>query len=383
MASVNLIKFLDRYVGSFICLILSFFPSKIKKSGCKKILLIQLWGLGETVLSLPSIRELRQKYKNANIDVLTTGRVNDIFYNKRNLNNIRIIKLNPFSILFFILKNWKRYDLVIDMEEYLNISAIIAFFTGKERIGYSHGIRSKLYTKKVPYNDSQHVSQTFMDLLKPLGIDKKVKNLEKLNYSDKDKKKIDSLLKNHNIGKKDFIVGFGIGAAESVRERIWPRERFAAVADYLIEKHKAKIIFIGNKEEERLVDETQKLMKNKDNSLNLAGKTSIREMFYLITLCKLFVGNDAGPMHVAAAQGVRTIGLFGCNLPIRFAPFGKKNISIRKETGKPCINVHKGQVGRCKNGFENACVRKIQVQDVIQAAEKIMEKGKGDKNDED
>ena len=152
---------------------------------------------------------------------------------------------------------------------------------------------------------------------------------------------------------------------------MWPKERFAAVADYLIEKYNAKIIFIGNKEEEELANETQNLMENKDNSLNLAGKTSIREMFCLISLCKLFIGNDAGPMHVAAAQRVRTIGLFGCNLPIRFAPLGKKNASIRKETGMPCINVHKGQVGRCKNGFENACVKKIQVEDVIQIIDKM------------
>ena len=184
----------------------------------------------------------------------------------------------------------------------------------------------------------------------------------------------DKLLKNHNIGKGDFIVGLGIGAAESVKERMWPKERFAAVADYLIEEYNANIIFIGSKEEEGLANETQNLMENKDNSLNLAGKTSIREMFCLISLCKLFVGNDSGPMHVAAAQGVRTIGLFGCNLPARFAPFGKKNVSIRKQSGVPCINVHKGEVGKCRYGMENACVKNIEVGDVIRIIDKMKDK---------
>src|SRR3989338_6250802 len=133
MASVKLIKFLDRYVGSFICLILPFFPSKIKKSGYKKILLIQLWGLGETVLSLPAIKELRQRYKNSTIDVVTTGRVKDVFYNNEGISSIKVINLNPFSVKWFILKNFMKYDLVIDMEEYLNISAIIAFYAVKER----------------------------------------------------------------------------------------------------------------------------------------------------------------------------------------------------------------------------------------------------------
>lgn len=376
MASVNLIKFLDRYIGSIICLVLSLFSFSKKKISCKRILLIQLWGIGETVLCLPTIKTLRQKYKNSAIDVLTTKRVNEAFYNNKNAGNIKILSLNPASILLFILKNFRKYDLAIDMEEYLNISAIIAFHVGNERIGYSHGIRSRLYTKKILYNDGQHVSQTFMDLLKPLGINKKVKNLEKLNYSANDRKNVDDLLKNNNIAKKDFVVGLGIGAAESVKERMWPKERFAKTADYLIEKYNAKIIFVGNKEEENLVNEAQKLMKNKDNSLNLAGKTSIREMFCLISLCKLFVGNDAGPMHVAAAQNVKTIGLFGCNLPVRFAPLGKGNLSIRKQTGGACINVHKGQVGKCRHGIENACVKKIRVGDAIRAINKLFQSSK-------
>ena len=376
MASVKLIKFLDRYVGSIICLVLSLFPFSKKKISYKRILLIQLWGVGETVLCLPMIKTLRQKCKNSSIDVLTTKRVNEVFYNNKNVNNIKILNLNPVSIKGFILKNLKKYDLVIDMEEYLNISAIIAFYAGKERIGYSHGIRSRLYTKKIAYNDNQHVSQTFMDLLKPLGINKKVKSLEKLDYSNDDKNKVEKILEDNNISEKDFIVGLGIGAAESVRERMWPKERFAAVADYLIKKYNAKIIFIGNKEEEDLANETQNLMENKDNSLNLAGKTSIREMFCLISLCKLFVGNDAGPMHVAAAQRVKTIGLFGCNLPIRFSPFGKSNIAIRKQSGEACINVHKGQVGKCRYGIENACVKKIQAEDVIKVINKPFQSSK-------
>lgn len=374
MASVKFIKFLDRHIGSLICLILSFFPSRARESGYRKILLVQLWGLGETVLSLPAIKELRRKYKNSMIDIVTTGRVKDVFYNNKDISSIKVIDLNPFSVKWFILKNFRRYNLAIDMEEYLNISAIVAFYAGKERIGYSHGIRSGLYTKKIAYNDAQHVSQTFMDLLKPLGVNKKVKSLEKLNYSEKDKEKIDNLLKKNNISKKDFVVGLGIGAAESVKERMWPKERFAAVADYLVEKYNAKVIFIGNKEEEDLANETQNLMENKDDSLNLAGKTSIREMFCLIGLCKLFVGNDAGPMHVAAAQGVKTIGLFGCNLPIRFGPFGSANIPIRKQKGDACINVHMGEVGKCRHGAENACVKSIMVDDVIDAVDDIIGK---------
>src|SRR3989338_3114880 len=157
MAFVNLIKFLDKRIGAIVCLILSLFNPKAKKiaqiSDGKKVLLVQLWGLGETILCLPAIKELRHRYKGITIDVLTTK--------------------------LFILKNLGKYDLAIDMEEYLNISAIISFCVAKERIGYSHGIRSKLYTEKIFYNDRQHAAQAFMDLLRPLGIYSKASRLKR------------------------------------------------------------------------------------------------------------------------------------------------------------------------------------------------------------
>jgi len=397
MTSVNLIKFLDKYIGSLSCLFLSI--NKLyrhkKIHNYDKILIIQLWGLGETILTLPAIGALRGHNKKSTIDILVTSRNNEIFYNNKNINNVKVLKLNPFSIKLFILRNYKKYDLVIDMEEYLNISSIIAFFTGKERIGYSHGIRSNLYTKTVPYNDKQHVVYTFLDLLKPLGIKKTVEKLPQLNYSNNDKKNIDNSLKKYNIAKKDFLVGFGIGAAESAKSRMWPKERFAELADKIIKKYNAKIILFGNKKEKSLINKLQDLIENKNNSFNVAGLVNVREMFYLISLCKLFIGNDSGPMHVAAAQGVKTIGLFGCNLPVRFGPFGKNNYSIYKKnrlartarsvtravsvplsSQNTCINVHKGEVGECKFGIENACVRKIQVDDVMEIVDKIVEKKK-------
>ncbi len=377
MASVKLIKFLDKYIGFLSCLFLSafgIFRGK-KSSDFRNILVIQLWGLGETILTLPAIEALRQKYKKSSIDVLVTDRNKDVYFKNKNIDNVGVLGLNPVSIILFMLGNFKKYDAVIDMEEYLNVSSIIAFFVGKRRIGFSHGVRSNLYTDKVDYNDKQHAVYAFLDLLKPLNIKKNVEKLPNLGYSANDKKNVDKLLKKFNIGKKDFIVGFGVGAAESAKSRMWPKERFAKVADYLIKRYNAKIILIGNNEENKFIDELQNLMENKNCSFNAAGLINAREMFCLISLCRLFVGNDSGPMHVAAAQGVKTIGLFGCNLPVRFAPFGKNNYSIyKKKNQDACINVHKGEVGECKFGRENACVKKIQVSDVIHLVDKAMKK---------
>jgi len=110
MTSVKLIKFLDKYLGSLLCLILSINKLFYKKnSRHKKIMIIQLWGLGETILSLPAIKILKNNYKKSSIDVLTTKRVNDIFYDNKQINKIKILNLNPFSIVYFIINNFRKW----------------------------------------------------------------------------------------------------------------------------------------------------------------------------------------------------------------------------------------------------------------------------------
>ncbi len=373
MPNVNTIKFLDRYIGNVICFILSFFKLFSKKDvKIKKILIIQLWGIGESVLTLPSINVLRKKFPKASIDILLTERNKDVYFKNKDLDKLISIKLDPISIKLFILKNLKKYDLIVDMEEYLNISSIISFFTGKKRIGFSHNIRSNLYTDTVKYNDKQHTAQTFSDLLKKVGINFKVNKLEKLNYSPNDKKTIDNLFLKNKINKKNLVVGIVPGAAESGRSRMWPKENYSELCNNLNKKKNIKIIFIGSEEEKGLINEVISKIKEKDKVINLAGKISIRELFYLVERCDLIISNDTGPMHISAAQGARTIGLFGPNLPARFSPLNKKSISIYKGNiceYSPCINVHKGEVPDClypKDSKEyQKCMKNIGVMNVL------------------
>ena len=123
-------------MGNLICNFLGLFNSgKYGKIDANKILVVQLWGIGETILTLPSIEALRKRFPKAEINVLATSRNRDIFFQNKNINKVIEIKLNLLSALDFILKNINKYDLAIDMEEYLNISAIVSFFAGRKIIG--------------------------------------------------------------------------------------------------------------------------------------------------------------------------------------------------------------------------------------------------------
>lgn len=376
---VIVIKVIDKYIGSLLCSFLSVFNKKYKNYQINKILVVQLWGIGETILTLPAIEALRKNFAKAEINVLATSRNKDVFFKNNNLDEVITLKLNPFSTLNFILKNVKKYDLVIDMEEYLNISAIIAFFVGKRIVGYSHNLRAKLYTDKIRYNDKQHALQTFLDLVRVLGFNYNADKLPKLNFSKKDKNFVDKFLKDNGVKKNDFLVCVAPGAAESAKSRMWPYDRYAELCDEIVAKYNTKMIFVGVLNENELIENIKNRMENK-KTINASGKLTLNQLFYLISKSKLFIGNDAGPMHIAAAQDVKTIGLFGPNLPLRFGPYGKDNIAVYKGYNcefSPCINVHKGQVPDClypKNSNDyQKCMKNISVDDVLKEVEKLID----------
>ena len=160
---------------------------------------------------------------------------------------------------------------------------------------------------------------------------------------------------------------------------MWPYDKYAELCDEIIAKHDVKIIFVGALNENEAIDNIQKKMDKKGKTINAAGKVALNQLFYLISKCKLFIGNDSGPMHVAAAQGIKTLGLFGPNLPVRFGPYGKGNIGLYKGYNcefSPCINVHKGQVPDClyprnSNDYQK-CMKNISIDDVLKEVEKLV-----------
>lgn len=276
---VFLVKLADRYIGKILCGLLSMFKGSSKDFGSGNILIIQLWGIGETVLTLPAIDTLRKKFPKSAIDVLATSRNKGVYKKNESIDRVKLVSMNPFSVMLFMLRNFRKYDLVIDMEEYLNVSAIMAFFAGKKRIGYSHGTRAGLYHIKIDYNDKQHASKTYLDLVKELMVDYKFDKLLKLNYSKSDKKTVDALFKASGIKAKDHVVCVAPGAAESAKARMWPLDRYAQVCDEIIEKHKSKIVFTGTLEEFELIEGLRDKMEHKDKAYNLAGRISINRHF--------------------------------------------------------------------------------------------------------
>src|SRR3989339_764481 len=363
------IKAIDKVLGTLGVVLLGLKKKSPLPKSFSSILCIQLWGMGESILTLPAIIAVKKANPKATISVLATARNKDVFFGQKDIDNVIELGMSPGMILSFMRNNKDMFDLVIDFEEYLNISAIIAARVGKHTIGFSGQPRSRVYDESIPYNDAQHVVVTCMDLARLAGAKGVPTELPTLGADLSDKKRVDIFLRESGVGKQPF-VGFGTSVAESSKSRMWPKENFARLADWMIGKENVHVVFVGTRGEVDAIQEIIELMHHKDKAVNGAGRLSMRQLFDFVGRCRMFIGNDSGPMHVAAAMRVPTIGLFGCNLPERFGPYGKNAMGIRKvKERKPCINVHQGEVRECQ--FEQTCVSFIWVEDVQEVCERF------------
>lgn len=347
---IKLQKVVDRYIGFVLCHLFGLFVrGKPVPEQPRSIAIVKLWAVGESILVLPMLRLLRETYPEATLDVWCRTRNKDVF----NLSGLTVYTIESNSLT--LIRRFRHYDIVLDCEPFLNISALITWWISKISIGFSNQTRSRLYNVKVPYNDDQHVVLTYCDLLW-FKFNVPV-TLETLSTGP-----LPSFMKNERY------IGFCVGSAESAHSRQWPTKKFAQLANLIVDAYNVTILLVGAPDSIKLNDDVVKRCKG--NIVNIAGKTSLPELFSVIKQCDLFISNDTGPMHIAAAQRVRTIGLFGPNTPVRFAPYGPGNVSIYKPVmEKPCINVHLGEVPDCS---KHNHMSKISVNDVFIIVQSIL-----------
>ena len=135
---------MDRYAGYVLTSTLGLFTTKKKPpKRPKRILVIKLWAVGESILTLPLIAALRRHFPNAKIDVLASRRNASVYEHQQAVRKV----IMPTEVI-----RKPTYDLVFDCEPYFNLSALMGWLAGTFSIGFAHGSRAKVYSAKVPYN---------------------------------------------------------------------------------------------------------------------------------------------------------------------------------------------------------------------------------------
>jgi len=364
---LSLQRGIDKTIGTPLINTLSLLKRR-RKAVPEEVLFTKLWAIGESVLTLPLIQQFKQKYPNTKVTILCRNQNKAVYNNQPFIDNIEVFE--PHNILT-LTKQYKKYDLAFDLEPYLKLSALLTNHLSQKTIGFSHGPRAKLYDQLVHYDDKTHAVNTFLNLLKPLNIKPKVPNkLITLKYSKSDKRKVNNFF--NKLPKRRPIIGMTVTSAGTATWRRWSPHKFAQLADKLIKKHNAIVLIPDTTNHHNYIEQIINQMEQKESVYNLAGNFTLKQLFRLTEKCNIYISNDTGPLHIAAAQGTNTIGLFGPNTPVRYAPYGKNNLSLYKSKESPIINPHLGSFKRPSQNW----MEKITVNNVFRNAEKLIYKQK-------
>lgn len=326
---IKILRWVDKYIVWLLVVLLFwlkyiFFYKKAKiVSHPQKILVIRLWALWSSLLTFPMIKQLQDHYGTAvEYDLLATSRNIWVFAKQWYFHTL----YNLFSVkdLFRFLVSFKKYDIVIDAEEYFQISSLMWLWLGKVTLWYSNIYsRGLSYVFPVHYSELTHNVMNCLSLLSPLRIPVFApKYLDPLKYARRHMLNVDIFLK---LFKNKKVICMHTWWAETSPDRFWSEANWVSLIEEISKKYWDSFqIFLSGTSSDLCWIHTilhSLSVSAKKRVHSLCWKFSLFEFAYFLKTCDLMISNDTGPMHLAAAMGTKTIGLFGPNLPQIFGPW--------------------------------------------------------------
>jgi len=328
--------------------------SNIDLSKVKRILVIKLRAVGDVLLTTPVIRNLKENFPEAEIDFLTEPLSEDILKSNSFLNNLIVFGRREKGYLKFLLSlKKKNYDLVIDL--FCNPrSAQMTFATrAKYRVGYSFRLRRYAYNVLLKSRGHEVHNVDFnLDALRALGL-KVNHGIPVLQITPRELDLAREFFRK-NFSENDKIIGINAGGGWEAK--LWGLKKFAELSDRLIENYDYKVLIFWGPGQIQIYENLKKMMRYEPF---IAPPTSLREMAALQKRCDFVISNDSGPMHISAAVGTPTIGIFGPTNPKLQGPVGEGCMTIVKE-GLSCLGCN---LTACKIG--NLCMTELSVDDVL------------------
>jgi len=312
----------------------------------KRILIVKLGAVGDCLHAMIALRVLRRHLPNAVLGWVVETKSEQVVAGNPDLNHLHVWRRKETSRL---LKEgrlgaaWRSihevveeirevgYDTAIDFQNLFK-SGFFARRSGAiTRIGFARLREANfLFTNRrvQPRPDEIHMVRRYLALLRPLGIEENgFPPAVPVVVPKQDHAVIDEFFA-AKVPEGRPVVAFN--PAASLPRKLWPAQRFAEVADRLAETHRIVPLVIWGPGEEGLVAEFRSHAKS---PVWTAPRTTLKELAYLLARCTLYVGNDSGPMHLAAAMGCAVVGLFGPTDPRRVAPWTPRAVCV--EPGEP------------------------------------------------
>jgi heptosyltransferase-2 len=299
--------------------------------------------LGDAVMTTPALAAVREGFPDARIVLLARPPVAELFRHHPDVDEVMLYErpgrhegvLGRLRLAGELRR--RRFDGALLLQNAFD-AALIAFL-GRipERAGYPTDGRRILLTLPVPLTPAileRHEVEYYLCLVDGLGIPRPVPAALKLAVTEEEREAMATRLASLGIERGAPIVAINPGATYGSAKRWYP-DRFAAVADALSAEWRARVVVVGSAAESPLAGEIEAATRNPP--VNLAGKTTVRELMALLSLSSFLVTNDSGPMHIGAALGVPLVAIFGPTDWRRTSPWSPLAKVVRVEIDcSPC-----------------------------------------------
>jgi len=301
----------------------------------RNILVIDFGQLGDVVMSLPALRAIRARFPHAKITVavgkpgkellILSGYANEILEVDRVALRDGPTLVSIGRIAKFVAQVRKaKYDFVIDLHSYYETN-ILGFLSGAPQRLYSRRSNRSLdflanfQPQPAREERSAHLVDRYLDLLKPLGI-QNAPRIPVLKTSAADDFAVEVMLKKEKAHSGELLAGIFPGAGNVTR--LWPLEKFTELADHLIRNDRVRVIVFAGPEERAMIPQMRKMFPPRTIFFD---RLTIPQLAAAQARLTLFVSNDTGPAHIAAAVGTPVIVVMDRPDPNSFTPVGEHN----------------------------------------------------------
>jgi heptosyltransferase-2 len=309
--------------------------------------------VGDAVMTVPALRELRRVLPGARVTLATRAWAEGVFEGADFIDDLLIIKGEGRGSLWGEAREWRarRFDLALLFPNAFAPALVAALARVPHRVGYATQGRGLLLTHPLPVPDwraSRHEVFYYLNVVaeleRQLVGSSSIESGEPsdtaeprvgLEVSELRREGARGLLRESGARLERPLVALCPGSTNS-RAKRWPAERFAALADLLVERAGVDIILIGAGEELSVSEEVARLMRNRP--VVLTGKTDLAQTAALLSVADLLVTNDTGPAHVAAAVGCPVVVIFGPTNPLTTRPLSPLAEVVRRPPDcAPCM----------------------------------------------
>jgi heptosyltransferase II len=335
-----------------------------------KILIRATNWVGDAIMALPAIRAIRSR-PDANISILARSYVADIYRDQNVANELIIYDHRGKHAGIFGRERLvaelrlRGFDVAILLQNAFDAAWLAWRACIPQRIGYARDGRSILLTKAVPAPKPgeipAHEKFYYLELLRRAGwIDSVPDELFiKLHVNEASRARTAQQLAAAGVRHAAIRIAIGAGASYG-SAKCWPPSRFAELANHLQAQWDADVILFGATGETDVSSAIASEMKRAP--IDLTGKTTVADLPALLSQCHVFIGNDSGAMHVAAAVGLPTVAIFGPTDPFGTAPVTPRHTIVRQQPYcSPCF------LRRCP--IDHRCMTRITTSEVEAAVD--------------